>query len=232
MHNHWILIQTIGVKSNRDGIGTRIKIVGESGLRAVQSRHHCWKLCKFFRPKRSISGWAKTPRSRRLNCAGPRQNPDAAKRQSGSDIEDHRRVTHESSSLAFGSDGRPPWLAGAETLRRDRSATPLGIDTIGPWRHGGAEQALGPLEAAHPDCADVVLDRARLQAAKGEESAEDDIRALHQVEASRRARLGLLLAVPAGSGRVPASGRPFDNGLQLRSKTIPWRWRSRGKFST
>jgi len=30
--NHWILIQTIGVKSNRDGIGTRIKLTGESGL--------------------------------------------------------------------------------------------------------------------------------------------------------------------------------------------------------
>jgi enediyne biosynthesis protein E4 len=30
--NHWISIQTIGVKSNRDGIGTLIKIVGESGL--------------------------------------------------------------------------------------------------------------------------------------------------------------------------------------------------------
>jgi hypothetical protein len=30
--NHWILIQTVGVRSNRDGIGTRIKIVGESGL--------------------------------------------------------------------------------------------------------------------------------------------------------------------------------------------------------
>jgi hypothetical protein len=36
-HNHWILIQTIGVKSNRDGIGTRIKVVGESGL--TQSNH-------------------------------------------------------------------------------------------------------------------------------------------------------------------------------------------------
>jgi enediyne biosynthesis protein E4 len=35
--NHWILIQTVGVKSNRDGIGTRIKIVGESGL--VQYNH-------------------------------------------------------------------------------------------------------------------------------------------------------------------------------------------------
>jgi hypothetical protein len=31
-HNHWISIQTIGVKSNRDGIGTRIKVVSESGL--------------------------------------------------------------------------------------------------------------------------------------------------------------------------------------------------------
>jgi enediyne biosynthesis protein E4 len=31
-HNHWVLIQTIGVHSNRDGIGTRIKIVSESGL--------------------------------------------------------------------------------------------------------------------------------------------------------------------------------------------------------
>jgi len=31
-NNHWILLQTIGVKSNRDGIGTRIKVTGESGL--------------------------------------------------------------------------------------------------------------------------------------------------------------------------------------------------------
>jgi enediyne biosynthesis protein E4 len=30
--NHWILIQTIGVKSNHDGIGTRIKLTGQSGL--------------------------------------------------------------------------------------------------------------------------------------------------------------------------------------------------------
>lgn len=30
--NHWILIRTVGVKSNRDGIGTRIKITGASGL--------------------------------------------------------------------------------------------------------------------------------------------------------------------------------------------------------
>ena len=29
--NHWILIRTVGVKSNRDGIGTRIKIIGASG---------------------------------------------------------------------------------------------------------------------------------------------------------------------------------------------------------
>jgi hypothetical protein len=36
-NNHWILIQTIGVKSNRDGIGTRIKITGDSGL--VQYNH-------------------------------------------------------------------------------------------------------------------------------------------------------------------------------------------------
>jgi hypothetical protein len=35
--NHWILIQTVGVKSNRDGIGTRIKITGESGQ--VQYNH-------------------------------------------------------------------------------------------------------------------------------------------------------------------------------------------------
>jgi enediyne biosynthesis protein E4 len=31
-HNHWILIQTVGVKSNRDGIGTQIKIKTKSGL--------------------------------------------------------------------------------------------------------------------------------------------------------------------------------------------------------
>jgi hypothetical protein len=36
-HNHWILIRCIGVKSNRDGIGTRIKLTGESGL--VQYNH-------------------------------------------------------------------------------------------------------------------------------------------------------------------------------------------------
>ncbi len=35
--NHWILIQTMGVRSNRDGIGTRIKVTGESGL--VQYNH-------------------------------------------------------------------------------------------------------------------------------------------------------------------------------------------------
>jgi ASPIC and UnbV. len=35
--NHWILIRTVGTKSNRDGIGTRIKISGTSGL--VQYNH-------------------------------------------------------------------------------------------------------------------------------------------------------------------------------------------------
>jgi enediyne biosynthesis protein E4 len=30
--NHWLIIQTVGTKSNRDGIGTSIKIVGTSGL--------------------------------------------------------------------------------------------------------------------------------------------------------------------------------------------------------
>jgi hypothetical protein len=35
--NHWILIRATGVKSNRDGIGTRIKLTGESGL--VQYNH-------------------------------------------------------------------------------------------------------------------------------------------------------------------------------------------------
>jgi enediyne biosynthesis protein E4 len=35
--NHWILIRTVGIKSNRDGIGTRIKITGASGL--VQHNH-------------------------------------------------------------------------------------------------------------------------------------------------------------------------------------------------
>jgi enediyne biosynthesis protein E4 len=31
-NNHWILINTIGAASNRDGIGARIQITGESGL--------------------------------------------------------------------------------------------------------------------------------------------------------------------------------------------------------
>jgi hypothetical protein len=35
--NHWITIQTVGSKSNRDGIGTRIKITGASGR--VQYNH-------------------------------------------------------------------------------------------------------------------------------------------------------------------------------------------------
>jgi hypothetical protein len=35
--NHWIAIQTIGVRSNRDGIGTRIKLTGKSG--SVQYDH-------------------------------------------------------------------------------------------------------------------------------------------------------------------------------------------------
>jgi enediyne biosynthesis protein E4 len=35
--HHWILIQTVGVKSNRDGIGTRIKLTGASGF--VQYNH-------------------------------------------------------------------------------------------------------------------------------------------------------------------------------------------------
>jgi hypothetical protein len=35
--NHWIAIQTIGVRSNRDGIGTRIKLTGKSG--SVQYNH-------------------------------------------------------------------------------------------------------------------------------------------------------------------------------------------------
>src|ERR1700688_2180872 len=35
--NHWISIQAVGVKSNRDGIGTQIKVTGESGL--VQYNH-------------------------------------------------------------------------------------------------------------------------------------------------------------------------------------------------
>jgi len=35
--NHWILIKTVGAKSNRDGIGTRIKLTGASGL--VQYNH-------------------------------------------------------------------------------------------------------------------------------------------------------------------------------------------------
>jgi hypothetical protein len=35
--NHWLMIQTIGTKSNRDGIGTRIKVTGASGI--VQYNH-------------------------------------------------------------------------------------------------------------------------------------------------------------------------------------------------
>jgi hypothetical protein len=30
--NHWLTVQTIGVKSNRDGVGTQIKITSKSGL--------------------------------------------------------------------------------------------------------------------------------------------------------------------------------------------------------
>jgi tetratricopeptide (TPR) repeat protein len=37
----------------------------------------------------------------------------------------------------------------------------------------GAERALSPLEAAHPECAELVLDRARIQAANGSDEAEE-----------------------------------------------------------
>jgi hypothetical protein len=30
--NHWLLIRTIGTKSNRDGIGTRIRLVTQDGV--------------------------------------------------------------------------------------------------------------------------------------------------------------------------------------------------------
>jgi len=30
--NHWLLVNTVGTTSNRDGIGARIRVVGESGL--------------------------------------------------------------------------------------------------------------------------------------------------------------------------------------------------------
>ncbi|MCI0422639.1 MAG: ASPIC/UnbV domain-containing protein, partial [Acidobacteria bacterium] len=30
--NHWLQIETVGKVSNRDGLGTKIKVVGESGL--------------------------------------------------------------------------------------------------------------------------------------------------------------------------------------------------------
>ena len=36
-NNHWLLIKTVGAKSNRDGIGTRIKLTGASGF--VQYNH-------------------------------------------------------------------------------------------------------------------------------------------------------------------------------------------------
>jgi hypothetical protein len=29
--NHWLIVETVGAKSNRDGIGARLKLVGESG---------------------------------------------------------------------------------------------------------------------------------------------------------------------------------------------------------
>ena len=29
--NHWLIVSTIGTKSNRDGIGARLKLAGESG---------------------------------------------------------------------------------------------------------------------------------------------------------------------------------------------------------
>jgi hypothetical protein len=30
--NHWLLVNTVGTSSNRDGIGARIRVVGESGF--------------------------------------------------------------------------------------------------------------------------------------------------------------------------------------------------------
>ena len=67
--NHWILIRTVGVKSNRDGIGTRIKVTGESGL--VQYNHvtTAGSYASSSDPRVHFGLGADTS-SRRLNCDG------------------------------------------------------------------------------------------------------------------------------------------------------------------
>jgi tetratricopeptide (TPR) repeat protein len=68
---------------------------------------------------------------------------------------------------------RPPWLAGVESCAGIEAQLRAVSTQLDRGDDGSAERALGPLEAAHPGCADVVLDRARVQAAKREASAED-----------------------------------------------------------
>src|SRR2546422_9464610 len=60
--NHWLLVNTIGTKSNRDGIGAKLRIVSESG----EERHAMVEPLPAICPGATsgcISDWEATDRS-------------------------------------------------------------------------------------------------------------------------------------------------------------------------
>jgi hypothetical protein len=71
----------------------------------------------------------------------------------------------------------------------------------------GAERVLGSLEAADPDCDELVLERVRLQATKGDDAADDTFAHYTTFEAARREEMRLSGAVSVELGTLPASGR-------------------------
>lgn len=66
-----------------------------------------------------------------------------------------------------------PWLAHADPCTGIEAQLRLLSARLSHADLAGAEKALAPLQAAHPDCAVLTLDLARLQAAKGEEAADE-----------------------------------------------------------
>jgi len=87
--NHWLLIDTTGATSNRDGIGARIRLLGESGLEqfAMVSTSSSYLSAN---DKRVHFGLGKDRRARLpRNSLAQRNRPEARGRGRGSDLESH-----------------------------------------------------------------------------------------------------------------------------------------------
>jgi len=69
--NHWIMFDLRGHRSNRDGIGARIKVVTGSGRALYNHATTSVGFMSSKRPPRSTSDWAPRSPSRALKSAGP-----------------------------------------------------------------------------------------------------------------------------------------------------------------